>query len=219
MDSESREDEVTVGEEREVESLRAERDQLAQALESRIVIEQAKGVLAERYGLTVDDAFLLLRASARSARVKIHELATQVVVSRDTPQAILAGLARDTHLRAIAMRERTEAGAARTGELHREHLQNVDRLTQWVNRPTARIRAGARSDAVDLASRLSGYRWYLIVPDEEHWELVVEYTGAPSELPADLRERIDQWLQARSLPSASIRLGDRELVLLPPARR
>lgn len=62
--------------------------QLQHALDSRVVIEQAKGVLAERYGIGVDDAFRLLRSGARSNRVKIHELAARVVESRETPAEI-----------------------------------------------------------------------------------------------------------------------------------
>jgi AmiR/NasT family two-component response regulator len=62
--------------------------QLQHALDSRIVIEQAKGVLAERYGIGVDDAFQLLRSGARNSRVKIHELAARVVESRETPAEI-----------------------------------------------------------------------------------------------------------------------------------
>ena len=53
--------------------------QLEQALSSRIVIEQAKGMLAERYGISVEEAFERLRRSARHGREKIHELAAAVV--------------------------------------------------------------------------------------------------------------------------------------------
>ena len=53
--------------------------QLEQALTSRIVIEQAKGVLAERHRLAVNEAFELLRHEARSARRKIHDVAAEVV--------------------------------------------------------------------------------------------------------------------------------------------
>jgi AmiR/NasT family two-component response regulator len=67
----------------------AERNaQLQQALESRIVIEQAKGVLAERFGLPPDDAFRLLRRGARNHRLRIHRLAADVVASRVTPPQI-----------------------------------------------------------------------------------------------------------------------------------
>jgi len=70
---------------REVQRLRAENLQLAHALESRVVIEQAKGVLGERYKLTVTGAFELLRHAARSNRMNIHELARKVVSSPQTP--------------------------------------------------------------------------------------------------------------------------------------
>src|SRR5207244_12570224 len=58
-----------------------ENDQLRRALESRIVIEQAKGVLAERYGIDVQTAFEVLRGSARSNRMSIHALAEAGVAS------------------------------------------------------------------------------------------------------------------------------------------
>ena len=57
--------------------------QLQHALDSRIVIEQAKGVLAERHGVSVNVAFDLLRASARSRQRKLHDLAQAVVDGRE----------------------------------------------------------------------------------------------------------------------------------------
>jgi len=66
--------------------------QLQQALESRIVIEQAKGVLAERFGLEPDAAFEVLRRSARSQRVQLNDLAARVVSSRSTPWEVAAQL-------------------------------------------------------------------------------------------------------------------------------
>lgn len=71
-----------------VDDLRARNAQLEQALSSRIVIEQAKGVLAERYRLDMNRAFEVLRGAARSNRVRIHELAGAVVSSPRTPTAI-----------------------------------------------------------------------------------------------------------------------------------
>jgi hypothetical protein len=59
--------------------------QLQEALDSRVVIEQAKGILAERYHIGVEDAFRLLRRTARSNRVRIHEIAARVVSSPTTP--------------------------------------------------------------------------------------------------------------------------------------
>ncbi len=64
--------------------------QLQHALTSRIVIEQAKGMLAERYSLTPDEAFELIRLAARSNGVKVHALSTSVLDSpRETPAMIL----------------------------------------------------------------------------------------------------------------------------------
>ncbi|MBD0338857.1 MAG: ANTAR domain-containing protein [Thermoleophilia bacterium] len=53
--------------------------QLETALTSRIVIEQAKGVLAERHGIGVDEAFERLRRASRDAGRKIHDVAGEVV--------------------------------------------------------------------------------------------------------------------------------------------
>jgi GAF domain-containing protein len=50
-------------------------EQLQSALNSRVIIEQAKGKLAERLGLDVDDAFNVLRGCARSRNRGLSELA------------------------------------------------------------------------------------------------------------------------------------------------
>jgi ANTAR domain len=63
--------------------------QLQEALDSRIAIEQAKGVLAERHGISTDEAFALLRGTARFNRMKLHTLAEEVVASRTTPEAFV----------------------------------------------------------------------------------------------------------------------------------
>jgi GAF domain-containing protein len=60
-------------------ALVAERDQLEQALESRAVIDQAKGVLMALHAEDADDAFeRLVRASSRR-NVKLRELATEII--------------------------------------------------------------------------------------------------------------------------------------------
>jgi AmiR/NasT family two-component response regulator len=53
--------------------------QLQTALDSRVVIEQAKGILAEREQIAPEEAFNRLRQDARSQRIKLHDLATQIV--------------------------------------------------------------------------------------------------------------------------------------------
>jgi len=69
----------------ELAALREERDQLRTALASRVVLEQAKGVLAERHNLTMADAFVVLRAAARNTRTKLGGVAADVVGSAATP--------------------------------------------------------------------------------------------------------------------------------------
>ncbi len=54
-------------------------EQLQSALHSRVVIEQAKGVLAERGRVDMETAFLALRGHARRNRLRLGILAKQVV--------------------------------------------------------------------------------------------------------------------------------------------
>ena len=54
-------------------------EQLQQALETRLIIEQAKGLLAARLEPTVDDAFQTLRKYARDHHVRIHDVSRAVV--------------------------------------------------------------------------------------------------------------------------------------------
>ena len=61
---------------------------------SRVVIEQAVGVLAERFELSVGDAFELLRSAARESRQEMRGLAAQVTMNRLTPDAIAAARAK-----------------------------------------------------------------------------------------------------------------------------
>jgi GAF domain-containing protein len=54
-------------------------EQLQTALNSRVVIEQAKGKLAERLGLDMDQAFSVLRDYARSRNRRLSDLARAMV--------------------------------------------------------------------------------------------------------------------------------------------
>ena len=64
--------------------------QLQAALNSRVTIEQAKGMLAEYLTTTVDDAFTLLRSYARYHNRKLSEVASDVI-DRRIPSAALGG--------------------------------------------------------------------------------------------------------------------------------
>lgn len=54
-------------------------EQLQGALNSRIIIEQAKGALAQLEGTSPADAFLLLRSRARSSGLRLVDIATQTL--------------------------------------------------------------------------------------------------------------------------------------------
>jgi GAF domain-containing protein len=53
--------------------------QLNHALTSRIVIEQAKGIIAEREGLTMEQAFSTLRTHARNHNLRLVDVARDVI--------------------------------------------------------------------------------------------------------------------------------------------
>jgi hypothetical protein len=64
-----------------IELLEAQVQQLETALESRIVIEQAKGVLAGRSGQPVEAAFDVLRKRSQLQNRKLREIAGEIVAS------------------------------------------------------------------------------------------------------------------------------------------
>ena len=65
-------------------------EQLQTALQSRIAIEQAKGVLAERLNVSVDDAFQRLRNHARNTNRKLTDLAWDVANKRVRADVFIA---------------------------------------------------------------------------------------------------------------------------------
>jgi ANTAR domain len=73
--------------------------QLQTALNSRVSIEQAKGILAERLGVPMEEAFITLRAHARAHHRHLSELAQAVVAGTEDVSAMSGPDAQRTVLR------------------------------------------------------------------------------------------------------------------------
>jgi hypothetical protein len=76
----------------DAEEWRRRAEQLQVALDTRVTIEQAKGMLRERLGLPIESAFELLRTAARGNGQKLHGLAAEVVASFATPEPVVRAL-------------------------------------------------------------------------------------------------------------------------------
>ena len=72
----------------ELEEAQVLNEQLQRALDSRVVIEQAKGVTADRLRLDVDAAFGRLRDHARRHNLRLIHVAEDVVSGRLSPHAL-----------------------------------------------------------------------------------------------------------------------------------
>jgi AmiR/NasT family two-component response regulator len=59
--------------------------QLNQALESRDVIGQAKGILMERNRVTADEAFDMLRRASQQVNRKLRDLAEDIASTGEEP--------------------------------------------------------------------------------------------------------------------------------------
>jgi len=63
-------------------------EQLHSALNTRIVIEQAKGMVAEREGLNMEEAFSTLRNHARNHNLRLADVAQDVIGGTLAPSAL-----------------------------------------------------------------------------------------------------------------------------------
>jgi transcriptional regulator with GAF, ATPase, and Fis domain len=86
-------DVATIGllQERAMRESRLLAEQLQTALDSRVVLEQAKGVLAEQTGLSIDQAFEVLRAFSRQQNIRLVELARRVVAGELSGTGLVRG--------------------------------------------------------------------------------------------------------------------------------
>jgi hypothetical protein len=61
-------------------------EQMAEAMRTRAVIEQAKGILIGERGITADEAFEILRGLSQRANTKLREVAARLVADRERGQ-------------------------------------------------------------------------------------------------------------------------------------
>ncbi len=72
---------ATIGllQERAIREKQVLAEQLQGALTSRVLIEQAKGILAERHDIPMDRAFTAMRTHARNYGRPLHQVANQII--------------------------------------------------------------------------------------------------------------------------------------------
>lgn len=61
-------------------------DHLERAITNRTVIGQAEGILMERFNMSADQAFALLRRVSQDHNIKLNRVAEELVQTRRTPQ-------------------------------------------------------------------------------------------------------------------------------------
>ena len=85
-------DAATIGllQERAVTRGEALSEQLQGALNSRVIIEQAKGAVAQARGISVDDAFTAIRGYARRSNRRLTEMANAIVTDPQSLSQVLA---------------------------------------------------------------------------------------------------------------------------------
>lgn len=71
--------EVAIGRFREMQHLSGEVDALGEQLEARKLIDRAKGVLIDEHGMKEGDAFSFIQRSAMSQRLRMREVAQQIL--------------------------------------------------------------------------------------------------------------------------------------------
>jgi GAF domain-containing protein len=81
--------------------------QLQGALESRVVIEQAKGIVAQGAHVSVDDAFKLLRGYAREHNRLLRQTAHEIIDGTLAPDALAVASGQPTSTRSLAERPNT----------------------------------------------------------------------------------------------------------------
>jgi response regulator NasT len=79
--------EVAMGRFRELRTLTGEIDALGEQLESRKIIDRAKGVLIDEVGLSEGDAFTFIQRTAMSERTRMRDVADRILDGSLRPDA------------------------------------------------------------------------------------------------------------------------------------
>ncbi len=77
--------EVAIGRFREMQHLTGEVDSLGEQLESRKIIDRAKGVLIDEFGMREGEAFTFIQRTAMSERSRMREVAERVLAGTLRP--------------------------------------------------------------------------------------------------------------------------------------
>ncbi|MDQ3979653.1 MAG: response regulator [Actinomycetota bacterium] len=77
--------EVALGRFAEVRALEQESEELKDQLATRRLVDRAKGILMDRFGMTEADAFSFIQRTAMRMRAKMKVIAEQVIAGRITP--------------------------------------------------------------------------------------------------------------------------------------
>jgi response regulator NasT len=83
--------EVALGRFREMKSLESEVKGLEDQLETRKVVDRAKGMLMDKHGMSENDAFSFIQKTAMQQRVKTKVIAQQLIDGELTPPASTPG--------------------------------------------------------------------------------------------------------------------------------
>ncbi|MGH2454226.1 MAG: ANTAR domain-containing response regulator [bacterium] len=80
--------EVALARFRDLRSMAAEITDLQEDLETRKLVERAKGALMDRLGLSEEEAYRRIQTASRASRRSMKEIAQQVLAGEDLPQHV-----------------------------------------------------------------------------------------------------------------------------------
>lgn len=79
--------EIALGRHREMRALQDQNESLEDQLETRKLVDRAKGILMDNYGMSEAEAFDWIQKTAMNNRVKARDIAKQVIAGDVSPDA------------------------------------------------------------------------------------------------------------------------------------